>query len=125
MGQIVDRRPVRDLTYNTRFGWLILRRQSKNPARLKPRPRPPWRRPHRWNVRSANRRRKGSGNRKGNVVKDKAPKGHAAKAEGRANDAIAGVRTAAVKEVAAIEVTTGVAAIAAASKARRKSTSRN
>src|SRR5208337_2108473 len=28
MGQVVDRRPRRDLTYNTRFGWLILPRLS-------------------------------------------------------------------------------------------------
>jgi CRISPR type III-A-associated protein Csm2 len=36
MGQAVDRRPVRDLTYNTRFGWLIRADRARSTHSRKP-----------------------------------------------------------------------------------------
>jgi hypothetical protein len=89
-------------------------------------PRPSWRLRQQWNVRSANRRRKGTGLPKDNVAKDKVLKGHAAKVEDQ-EVAIAGARTVDARvgvKAAAIEVTIGVA-IARVSMARLKSTSRN
>src|SRR5580700_3942208 len=83
MGQAVDRRPGRDLTYNTRFGWLIFPIPSKNHALLKPKPHLRWCKPRQRRVRSANRRRKGIVRR---VIVHRAAGDHrdrAARAEGR------------------------------------------
>lgn len=130
MGQIVDRRPRRDLTYNTRFGWLILPILSKNRAPLKARPPPRWCRPRQQSVRNVNPRRKVIVLRaivlrvivrkEAGVLADK---DHAGRAEGREIAKAEAVRRMLDAKVAVlIEVMTGVAAIAAASKARPKST---
>jgi hypothetical protein len=118
MGQIVDGRPVRDLTYNTRFGWLKLRRHSKNhappKARLRKASAPPGAKLaaklHRANA--------------GNIEAAKRLKGNAARAEGRAIAKDGEARTVGAKVAEAIVLTTGVA-IADALKARLKSTSRS
>jgi hypothetical protein len=114
MGQIVDGRPVRDLTYNTRFGWLILRRHSKNHAPLKAQLREA----------SAPRAAKLHRASAGNIEGARHLKGNAGRAGVRAIAKDAEARTVDAKVAEAIGVTIGVA-IAAASKARLKSTSRS
>jgi len=129
MGQVVDRRPRRDLTYNTRIGWLILPRPSKNHAFLKAKPHLQWCRPRQRSVRNANRRRTAIVRKEaGEVRRRAADKDRVARAEGREIAKAGAVRMAAVKVGAvseAIEVTTGVVATAAASKVRPKSISKS
>jgi len=84
--------------------------------------RPPLRKPRR-NAPNASRRRKGIVP-KANAA-DHLHKDHAAKAVGRAIVKAGVRRTAAGKLAVVIAVTTGVAAIAAASKARPRSTLKN
>jgi hypothetical protein len=131
MGQTVDGRLVRDLTYNTRFGWLKRRRQSNNHGlprvsrpRLRARRHPPRCRPRQRSVRNASQRRKAIAH------KGKHRKGSAGRAAAERREASGGttvVRMVGVKvdaRAAAIEATTGVA-IARASMGRLKSTSKS
>jgi hypothetical protein len=135
MGQAVDGRPVGDLTYNTRFGWLIRSRLSKKHGHpkarlpLKAELRRPKCKLRRERVRRANRRRR-CRVRKAKGLRRVLPRVNAAKvgeARAEANAAITGVRMVGVKvagRVDAIEGTTGVA-IGRASMGPLKSTSRN
>jgi len=127
MGQVVDRRPRRDLTYNTRIGWLILPRPSKNRALLKPRPHLRWCRPRQRSVQNANLRRKAIVRKvAGEARRREADKDRVARAAGREIAKAEVARTVVDAKVAdPIEEMTGVAAIAAASKARPKSISRS
>jgi hypothetical protein len=135
MGQVVDGRSVRDLTYNTRIGWLIHPRPSKHRLLLKAKPHPPGSRPRPRSVRNVNRRRRAIVRKEAaaRLLKDKAAraagKHRAAKAEGRGTAKDGEARTVDAREAGAIVLTTGattgVAAIAAASKGRLKSISRS
>jgi len=127
MGQVVDRRPRRDLTYNTRIGWLILPRPSKNHAFLKAKPHLRWCRPRQRSVRNANRRRKVIVRTEaGEVRRREADKDRVARAVGR-EIVKAGVarRMVDAKVADPIVLMTGVAAIEAALKARPRSISRS
>jgi hypothetical protein len=145
MGQTVHRRYGRKLTYKTKyntqgFGCLIHSRQSKKhalpKAQLPPTQcvrrgkRPVLKAKHRRrNVWNANQRRKGIVPRAAEVQARKAVgRDNAGKVEGReiVKDGAAHMVAAKADGASeAIAVTTGVVAIVAASKGRRKSTSKN